>query len=177
MQGIASVPFAGMGEGELSRLIDRGARVIPYSYVADFGGTAISAGGSRTERVVIQSDADFAVLRYAITARLDAADAAGALAGTPLPFRADPHDGTGGVNQIPTMELIRFQIEDNDLAWSNDPVRATHDGGNVAYPSIAFGYPIIGARNQLTVTVYNDAAVAVDAEVTFVGLKVFKRSR
>jgi hypothetical protein len=170
MDALVSAPFAGLGDvSSLAKRIKAGARAKPYTHMVAFSDVTVSAGGDASERVTIQSDADFAVQQIQVTARLASSEGS-SVAGTPLPY--DSHPGSEH-NELPTMELVRLYLQDNDLPWMNDPVPATIYGGNVANPGFVLASPILSARNSLTVKVYNDSAEDLKIRVGLVGLKLY----
>lgn len=172
MQLLASMPLSGMGDILAAAKAQTGrdyTKGYVYTYVEDFADVSIAAGGQASAVLNIQNDADFLVRQVHVSARLTAA-ATNAVAGTPLSYSGLPNSDN---NELPTMELVRLMIRDADQPWFSKAVRATHFGGNVANPGYVLSPPVIRRNNAVEITLYNDAAVAVNAAVSLIGMKVY----
>ena len=148
-------------------VLSKYANASAYDYLIDFGDASIPAGESLSGTVQIYNDADFLIREIKPSARLVSASSS-SIAGTPLAFEADPNNDE---NELPTMELIRFEFKDNDQRWSDKPVPGTRYGrdGWLAHT------PVISRNNEIECVCYNDSAVAVRARVVLAGAKLFGR--
>lgn len=141
----------------------------PFSYVGN--ATAIAAGASAQISIQIDTDADFVIERRDLIVTFNAASG-GTIVGTPFPYDSS---NTLANNTAPTLALVRIDLRTGGgIAYQNGPINAkgwvTRNGET---------YPVtkqrIGRSETLLVTIYNDSAVAINAQVLLEGKKLFGR--
>jgi hypothetical protein len=150
----------------------------PFTYVGTptgtpkaSGDTGISAGGTSSISIQIDTDADFIIERRDLVISLNGAQSS-SIAGTPYPYESL---ATLASNTFPTLALIRIDLRTGGgIQYQNGPINAkawcTRNGET---------YPVtrqrIGRSETLIVTIYNDSPYTINAMVVLEGKKVFGR--
>lgn len=157
------------GDAELAKMI--GARAIRkefYTFNLNFDSNIAAAGGTLTRAAQIDAAGALAVGRFNATFWIVAVLNA-AVAGTPLPIAPDPASAS---NTMPNLGMLTAQMSSNSWEMQNQPTRLTNLMGNSQFPNWFPVYPLIPANDTLSVTIVNNAAVAVQGQISFVGYRV-----
>lgn len=135
-----------------------------YTYPFDFSNVA--AGGTQEKQVVIDGY-DFLVEDPMAIVSLYAA-LGNLVAGTAI---ADEPNYTAA-NQPPTRSQFRIEVSVNGLRNQSNPVALNVLFGSPRMPKVNHRPFVLGKRQTVTIKLYNDSAVAVNAQVCLGGTRL-----
>lgn len=151
---------------ELSRF-----RRVFHTYTLEFA--SIAAGGISSKSVQIQTDAigGFVVGNIAADALVNAT--VGSYTAGTIAIPRDAYQSADDTAILPTLAELYAQISLNNVVWNAQRIPLTHFTGLGHAPAFFDVRPRVGAGETLTVTLYNETAVAVLPRVSFIGFKLY----
>jgi hypothetical protein len=131
-----------------------------------FNFSNVAAGGSQESQLIIDGY-DFLVEDPIAIVELFGA-LGNLVAGTAI---ADEPNYTAA-NQAPTRSQFRTEISVNGLRTQSNPVKLNALFGSPKMPKVNHRPYVLGKRQTVTVKLYNDSAVAVNAQVVLGGTRL-----
>ncbi|MBS0187201.1 MAG: hypothetical protein JSS51_03975 [Planctomycetes bacterium] len=153
------------GVNTLSGLTNPPAR--PFGYTANFD-TSLAAGTAASVQVNIEQSYIFQVNELDGDVFLVNA-LSSAVAGSPVSRRADPASSS---NTMPNLTHFRIQIKTAAGELFDQPVRLSSLLSHAEKQQFMINPIVCPPGSQVTVTLYNDSAVAVKAQFILNGMKV-----
>lgn len=136
-----------------------------YGLTLEFN-TTIAAGATAQAYSQVDTSGDFFIQNMRATVWIPSA--ATAIAGTPFANGSLP---TAASDTFPTLAHCRLMLEVSGVQWFNNPVRLNHLAGDGGNPYFFQTLPALALQAQLLGTLYNDSALAVQAQVVLFGYK------
>lgn len=148
-------------------------RRVFHTYTLEF--SSIAAAGNASKSVQIQTDAigGFVVDTIAADALVNATVGTFTAGTTPIP--RDVYASADDTALLPSLAEIYAQISLNNVVWNAQRIPLTHFTGIGHAPAFFGVRPRVGAGETLTVTLYNETAVAVLPRISFIGFKLYQR--
>jgi len=144
-------------------------RRFAYEYVIPFA-TTVSAGGSSTQQVQIDTDGFFVVLAKSLNV-YNPSTALSAIARTPPALEASP---TAASNTWPTLGAFDVQLQTQAQVWSNQRVNALAIFGTGPSPAWEIMPRVIPPGQLVQATLYNNSPIDVQGGITLYGYRLLK---
>lgn len=134
----------------------------------------IAPGAQSTKYAQIDTGGWFVCESMVVTAWIPTAQAS-AIAGTPLSPASSP---TAANNTFIHLAHLRLRLNVAGVDWFSNAIRCSAFGPGMGSPSYFQTKPVLGALNQLTGTLFNDAAATftVQAQVALFGYRTTDRN-
>lgn len=146
-------------------------RKVPYVFSINFDSDVAASGGTSTKDVQVdgQAGSGFVIedqdAEFWITAALGAA-----VSGTPL--AREPSPGTTTNNQMPNLSMLTVEFSTSaDQQWQDKPIRLS----NVVRKGVQNWNQtqrLIPEGTRIVAKITNNAAVAVQGQITFIGYRM-----
>lgn len=130
---------------------------------------SIAPGAQSTKYAQIDTGGYFVAESMVVTAWIPSSQGS-AIAGTPV---APSSSSTGANNTFVHLAHLRLRLNVAGVDWFSNAVRCSAFGPGMGSPHYFQTKPVLGALNQLTGTLFNDAAAtfSVQAQVALIGYR------